>query len=284
MLDLIVKPQKGKRDKELKRIEARLKERGVAYEMHYTASQGDAVSLARRLSEAGRREIVAVGGDGTFNEVLCGLDDPVRCTLGLIPLGTGNDFAATAGIPYGLDALDLILGGTPAEIDYIEFSDGRRSLNITGVGLDVDIIERSEKKHGKGKYIRSMLVSLFRFRGIRLTASANGEEHTVNAFIAAVCNGKQCGGGIPTCPPAEIDDGKLELMYVEYPKFRKIPVALIKLMKGKIYDLPFAHRVTCESAVIRPEKPCNAQFDGELHRVETLEARIVHGLRIYRKS
>ncbi len=280
MLDFIAKPPRKKKGKKLvERICARLDGEGIPYAFHYTKEKGDGAKIARELTQEEGKTLVVVGGDGSLNDVLTGIVDPEKCTLGLIPAGTGNDFAAAANIPHGEKALDLILKGSPKKIDYIDFSDGRRSINIAGLGLDVDILTRCEnmKIRGKSNYIFGLLSSLVHFRGCEVLVEADGIERKMNAMIVAVCNGKQCGGGIPLCPPAVFDDGKMDLLYVDYPKRSKILGALIKLMRGKILSLPFAHYATVDYAKITPSSPRVAQYDGELYETACLEATLKKG-------
>lgn len=288
MLNVIVTPKalKKKGKKILAQAEARFRAEGMEYCVHVTQKKGHATELARILTERGENFLVVMGGDGTLNEVLSGIARPDRCVLGLIPAGTGNDFSAAANVPYGAAALDLLFHAEPKPVDYIQFQDGRRALNRAGVGMDVDILTRCERGkifHGKIKYFFSLIASLIRYRGIKIRVSADGvyEEH--KALIAAVCNGKQLGGGIPLCPPAVIDDGKLELLVIESPKRSKLPGALIKLMKGEILTLPIAKRIACTRAEIVPEAACTAQYDGELFLARSLCAEIVTGkLKLYR--
>lgn len=278
MIHLIAKPLKGKKEKLYGQIEEKLREEGAEYEFHFTTRGGEAREFAGRCSAAGD-VLVAVGGDGTLNEVLSGMD-PALCPLGIIPAGTGNDFAVCAGIPSGIAALDLILHGEPKKTDYIAFSDGRRSLNIAGLGIDVDILlrcERNKRFRFRSKYFFSLISSLFRYRGCEMKIAANGEQTEGNMLLAAVCNGRQFGGGIPICPPADISDGKLELILVDCPKRTRIPFALIRLMKGRVLDLPFAHRITCESCELVLAQAGMAQYDGELKETGSLSARVVHG-------
>ncbi|MDE6273601.1 MAG: diacylglycerol kinase family lipid kinase [Clostridiales bacterium] len=288
MLNVIGNPKsfRGKGKKLLKEVADALSAHAIEYRVFETAYKGQATEFAYELTKDAGADIVIVGGDGTLNEVFAGIVHPERCTLGLIPAGTGNDFAASAGIPNGIAALDAIIAGKTQFVDYIEFSDGRRSMNITGLGMDVDILTRCENMkhfHKKSKYFFSLIASLFKYRGTKVTVRAEGETISRNILIAAICNGKQLGGGIPLCPPAKIDDDKLELIVVDCPKRIRLLGALIKLMKGKILDLPFARRITCETASIIPEVPCFAQYDGELFETNALNARVVSGvLRLYR--
>jgi len=288
MLNLIANPKaaKGKGKKLLKRVEERLRERGREFQTFVTSEKGEATALAGRLTTEGEREIVAVGGDGTVNDVLTGMICPEECTLGIITAGTGNDFAAAAGLGEGMSSLEKILENNPKPTDFIQFDDGRRSLNIAGLGMDVDILVRCERAKvfkGKIKYFLSLLKSLVSYRGVHMNVEVDGESSEHNALIAAVCNGKQLGGGIPLCPPAKIDDGDMELVVIDYPKRSKLFGALIKLMKGKVLSLPFAHRYSCDRAVIRPDGETTAQFDGELYPVTELAATLIKGrLKVFR--
>ena len=266
MIFFIAKPLKGKKAKLFGEIKARMERERIPYRFCVTGRKGEDRELAEKFSAEENATIVVVGGDGTLNGVLNGLKDPAACTLGLIPAGTGNDFAAAANIPQGIAALDLILKGKPKETDYLAFSNGLRSLNIAGVGIDVDILLRCERMkhlHAKSKYFLSLLSSLRKYRGLPMRVTANGVTEEGNYLLAAACNGRQFGGGIPICPPAIIDDGKLELVYVECPKHKLGP--LIKLMRGKVLSLPIA------------------QYDGELHETQTFEVKLIHrGLKMFR--
>ena len=284
MYHFIAKPLKGKKAKLYDQIETVLKERKIEYELHLTTRKGEARELAGTYSKEAGNVIVVIGGDGTLNDVLHGIH-PENAPLGLIPAGTGNDFADSANIPHGLPALELILNSQPKITNYIAFSDGRKSLNIAGLGIDVDILERCEKMkhfHAKSKYFLSLLKSLFSYRGCKIKVKYNGEEVEGNMLLAAICNGKQFGGGIPICPPAEIDDGLLDLVFVDCPSRLKIPAALIKLMRGKVLSLPFAHYARCEEAEFIPATPFTAQYDGELYHAESFSAKVMTDLRLFR--
>lgn len=287
MLDLIIKPQNRKGQLTLKRVEKRLREANVSYEVHYTEGKGDAQRIARTLTENGRCDLVVIGGDGSLNDVLTGMKDPSKCRLGLIPSGTGNDFAVSAGIPSGEAALGLILKGEPKPTDYIDFSDGRRSLNIAGMGIDVDILLRCEKMkgfHDKSKYFLSLLASLRKYEGVTLQIEADGKEFQEKVLIAALCNGRQLGGGIPMCPKADITDAKMDLVFISCPKRSQYLGALIKLMQGKVLTLPFAKHILCERAAVTPASPAVAQYDGELYQTASMQATLQKGgLLLYRK-
>ncbi len=280
MLHFIVNPRslRGKSKGLLEKIEARLKAEQREYVLHKTEKKGDATAYAREISGTAGETIVAIGGDGMANDVLCGIIDPATVTFGLIPAGTGNDFAVSGNIPHGMAALELILKSEPKYTDYLQFDDGHRSLNVAGQGIDVDILERCDRMkvfRGKSKYFLSLIATLFRYAGNRVEIEVDGKKWQTNSMIVSFCNGRVFGGGIPICPPAEIADGKMELVVVDCPKRSKLLGALVKLMKGKLLTLPFAHRFSCERAVVTPLSSHSAQFDGEVYPVESLGVSIV---------
>ena len=289
MLNLIVnsKSLNKKGQKLLTSVKERLSERGVEYHVFLSEKAGDVQKIANAITSAGATRIVVFGGDGTLNEALNGLADPSKCELGLIPTGTGNDFAAAAEIPLGLAALDMILDGESSFVDYIQFDNGKRCMNIAGIGIDVDVLYRYERKGKRRKinYFFSLLSSLIHYRPIELSVQTDdGEIQNFRSLIACVCNGYRFGGGIPICPGAEIDSGKLELLVADCPSRWRIPFELIHLMRGKLLKRPIAHKFTCTSArIFVPEGKTYAQFDGEIEECEGLSARIESGkLKMFR--
>lgn len=285
MLNFIVNPNTKRLGKLLEEVAARLDREHIAFDVLSGTSKEETRAIAGRLSESGPCTIVAVGGDGTLNDVVSGITVPENVELGIIPMGTGNDFAAAAGIPSGIAALDLILGGTSKYTDFIDCGENK-SLNIAGLGIDVDILERCYRMKGgkRSKYFRSLLASLVGYKGQKIEVTVGGERFTETAFIAAVCNGSQFGGGIRICPPAEIGDGKLDLVVISCPKRSKILLELIRLMRGKILTRPIARHILCEEARIVQTEGKTVQFDGELFASRVLDARIVSGkLRIFRR-
>ncbi len=274
----------GKSKAAFDRVIARLQEAEKEFEVHETLFKGHAEVLASELG-VGEKEIIVIGGDGTVHEVLNGIVSPESARLAIIPAGTGNDFCVAAGIPEDTDLImDKVLKGETKGTDYIDFA-GRRCMNVGGLGMDVDVLERvmRGRTHGKLKYLRSLLVSIFAFKGYEVKISVNGEVHTEKALFAAVCNGSQIGGGIKICPGAKIDDGKLEVVLVKRLGFFGIIKTFIALMQGKILTCPVTKHFYCEAAEILPDAARTIQLDGELyHDYRVLDAKIQRGLKIYR--
>ena len=235
MLHLIYNPISGKEKatKNLIVVEKLLKERGVEYEVHATCEAHDGERIARDLTQRGETNIVVLGGDGTLHEVLNGLVDPTICTLGLIPSGTGNDFATCIGLPLDAEkATNLLLNCEAKDIDYLEVAD-RRCMNVGGIGMDVDVLERymRGKRQTKMKYFTCLLKSIFAFKGYPVTVVIDGKEEKHNAILVDVCNGVMYGGGIPICPKADVADGKISVVIVDGIKGKwELIKTLIKLL------------------------------------------------------
>jgi len=287
MYHIIFNPVAGKKKalKNLRIVERVLDERGIQFQVHQSREERDALNIARELTVAGENELIVLGGDGTLHEVLNGIADPTQCRLGLIPSGTGNDFAEKVGVPMDAEkALALILDGEAKETDYLAVGD-KRCMNVAGVGMDVEVLERCKKGKLKGKikYLMSLIQCLFAFKGCRIEIISGERKETRDVLIGAACNGAQFGGGISICPSAVVDDGKLNVVTVDCIGGKwKIIKAFITLMKGKVLEYPLTTHFTCESVRFVPEKPCAVQLDGEVYTDVTFDVRLCKGLLFYR--
>jgi YegS/Rv2252/BmrU family lipid kinase len=287
MYHIILNPVAGKKkaQKNLAIAENFFKERGIAYEAHQTCAVHDAEDIVRRLTLAGETEFIVIGGDGTLHEVLNGIVDPTCCALGLIPLGTGNDFAATANLPYNAaKAIDIILNGEVKDTDYLEVGD-KRCMNVGGMGIDVDVLVRCSKgkQAGKIKYLRNLVVSLFKYKGSEVTVECEGETVAMKALVAFACNGKKFGGGIPICPVANLGDDKMDVIVVECLKSRwDVIRALVILLRGKIMDYPYKRYFKTDKVKIIPKNPAIVNLDGELYENLAFDVKVCHGLKMYR--
>ena len=286
MINIIVNPKaNGKKAAKIaKKVDKYLTGKGVEHAFFYTDAPRHAIKLAEELSKTSDT-IVALGGDGTINEVLNGLDTE-KVKFGIIPSGSGNDFIAAAGIPQKpIEAVDLILSGEAKPTDYMVCG-GVRGLNIIGTGIDVDILKRCKKSkilRGKLQYVISLVISLIKFRFYKFYICKGEEKTEKEALIACVGNGHRLGGGIRMCPEAKIDDGELDFVIAGKLKKRKIPHAFVKLMQGKILEQDFTSFERCEHVRLEFDKPVTIQVDGELYDGLDFDLSIVKsGIKIYR--
>ena len=284
---IISNPAAGKKKTKntLEMVENVFLKNGAQFETHLSQGEKDATRIARELTQAGETEIIAHGGDGTLHEVLNGLADPARCNLGLIPSGTGNDFAEKIGLPLDpVKSAELILNGEAKPTDYLEVG-GVRCMNVAGIGMDVDVLERCKKGKLKGKikYLLSLLQSLFAFKGIKVQIESEGVMEERDVLLAAACNGSQFGGGIRICPVADVSDRKLDAVIVDCIGGKiKIIQAFLQLMKGKILEYPRAKHFLCDKLKFTPASPCTVQLDGELYKDLDFTVQVRGGLKFYR--
>ena len=276
-MDIIVNLDSGKGNGRacLEKATAYLDERGVAYTVHATECIGHAEKLARELSADGdgQKIIVACGGDGTFHEVLNGID-PDKVRLGLIPAGRGNDFARGTGFAASdpVEAVGDIVRGELKTFDYIQVSD-RRCLNIAGTGMDVDVLLKTAKSHNKLTYVASLFKCLLKFKPYKVSVSVNGQTYDTAAIMVGVCNGSQFGSGIQLSPLAKADDGKLELMIIRKPRHTPTLLLMPNFVKGKHVGKSYSQQITCDSVHIETTAPL--ELDGEIYYNLAFDAKIV---------
>ena len=284
MFHIIINEKYLKNKKGLKKFNGALKvfdNANIKYEIHETVRKGQAGEITRQLTQEKGNTIIAVGGDGTLHDILNGFNDFENNSLGIIPLGTGNDFAEGAGIPLNAKkAAELIVSGNPRPVDYIETSSGLRSLNSVGMGIDVDVLKRAYvgKSNRKSKYLHSLIVCLLKFKSYKYTVKYDGKEEYHEGLIGAVGNGRQFGGGIKICPDAKLDDGLMDMIIVDYITKPKILPAFIKLMRGKINDIKGVTVVKTTAASFETKSEnYTIQAEGELYDNMPLDAHIVAG-------
>ncbi len=294
MLNLLVNPiaggKKGKRMiKNLALIENRLKTYNAEYAVYRTEKRGDATVLTQKLIEGGADNVIVVGGDGTLHEVINGFSRFDKVALGVIPCGTGNDFAAALGIPEDpVKATDIILNGEPQFTDYMQMPTVR-GLNIIGMGIDVEVLKlyAASKKKTKLTYTKCLIKALVGFKPVKFAAALDdGEKISYESFMACVANGHRYGGGIPICPVANPRDKKLDFVAVKGMGKLKITAAVIKLKAGKILTIKETTHKTMQTVKIVPEtEHYTVNVDGELYEDIPFEVKIVSDeLRVYNKK
>lgn len=289
MYHIIVNPQggKGKSLKALATVEETLKSKNIPYIVHKTEYPGHATEITRELSKAPDTVILMMGGDGSFNEILNGIEDFDNVTLGILPCGTGNDFVKASGHPANVkDALDVVLKNNVGHLDYIQLGD-RRCLNVLGAGMDVDVLLKyAEMKafHGKFKYYASLLYTLAhtRWHKLRFTLD-DGEPMERTTFMIGIGNGKCIGGGMPICPNGIPDDGKLDVVIVNEMKKGRIPFELPKFLKGKHVKRDYTEEYTARKVKIEVLDDSKFEADGEVFDAKVIECEVVSNkLKVFR--
>lgn len=259
----------------------RIRERlgNTEYVMARTEYHAHAIELARDFSsKADCTGVVAVGGDGTFSEVLNGLD--LRMPMGVISAGSGNDFMRTFFPGSNIDSqLDTVLKGETKKIDFLEIN-GKRSLNVAGTGFDVDILLREKKFHkflrGSLSYFAALITTLFtmKFRTFDITIDESTRIKQ-ECLLLTAANGRYFGGGLPVSLESSIDDGTIDLVLIKRMPRIKVPGMLIKFLKGKIGEVTkyvdIYHCTQIECSVL---PKVDIQLDGELFDIPHFVCRL----------
>lgn len=210
--------------------------KGHRVQPRITWEVGDGTEFAREGVAAGADVVVAVGGDGTVNEVLNGLDGS-DTALGIIPLGTANDFARQVGIPADTDhAMDVILQRPPTRIDTAEMN-GRRFLNVStgGVGAEATAETPADAKESLGPlaYAITGVRKLADLSPQRARFSGEGFEHDGEFLLFAVGNARVTGGGTLFTPRARVRDGLLDLCIIPGMPVAEFTRLILRVKRGE---------------------------------------------------
>jgi diacylglycerol kinase (ATP) len=273
----------GRAARSIAALQAALEVRGLAFELHLTERAGNGFHLVRSLKN--QDPIIVVGGDGTLHEVIGALlhdQDSSQRIVGLIPLGTGDDFARGVGIPLGniRKALEVIAQGRVKVFDAARMN-GRAFLNGFGSGFDA-LVAASVKKTpgflpGPLRYLVAILLELIGLKGRRVKVYADGELiHDGEALLIAIMNFIGYGGGLKINPVAVGHDGVLEIIIGG--QFNRLGVMNIlpKLARGAHLGHPQVHLRQARVIRVEWERPMPAHLDGEpLEPLRVFEAEIL---------
>jgi diacylglycerol kinase (ATP) len=293
---LIVNPAAG--DGRVKRLEAwlqlRLRSAGPGARMIETREPGEARELALHAADRGHDRVVAVGGDGTVQEVVNGLLDAASgLALDILAGGNGNDLARSLRLPHrASEALAVALGEGTRLIDIGRATRGSgltakvgHFVAAGGIGFDAQVAKamagrRRGWRRGRVGYALSTLWELQRFhnRGVELTLETPDGERRIDrrVLFAAFANGMYYGGGMQICPMATLDDGWLDLCLVgdisRIETVRQLP----GLYRGKHVNHPAVEFERARSAQVEGERGTLAHLDGEPFGALPLRIDLLH--------
>ncbi len=268
----------------------KLQERGVQYRLMVSEYAGHSISLAKEASEAADcTAIIVMGGDGTFYEVLNGMDTK-KVPIGFIPAGTGNDFVRTLGITIDIDqCLDNIIGQEPTYLDYMIVNNKLKAFNVVGSGFDILLLEKEiemrKKYSDKRSYSAALLHTIFKckFEKIKFKID-DGEEHTQDMFMFDCTNGIWGGGMLPLSLKSDPHDGVMEFSVIrKFSKLRLLPL-LLKFQKGDLYKTNLVKYYPCHKVEIDLEPRLRVNLDGEISDLFPITVELVHNELRYFKS
>lgn len=250
--------------------------KGHLVEPHVTLEPGDGTAMAAAAARAGADAVIAVGGDGTVNEVVNGLDG-FDTPLGIIPLGTANDFATQAGIPTDADhAMDVILRRKPVRIDTASLN-GRRFLNVStgGVGAEATAETPAEAKETLGPvaYAITGVRKFAELEPYRASFRGPGFSFDGEFVMFAVGLTRASGGGTLVTPNASVTDGLLDVCVVEAMGRADFAKVMLKIKRGEHLGEPGVHYTQVPSLLIKADRPLSVNVDGESTDAQRLDYR-----------
>lgn len=235
----------------------------VECSIEFTQGPGHATELAKGATQRGFDFVVAVGGDGTINEVARGLVGSLT-PMGIVPRGSGNGLSRHLGIPLKIsDAIDTLYESEAVAIDTFRVN-GKLSLNVSGIGFDGHIANLfgGKSKRGLAGYAKLTLKEYLQFQEFEAEIIADGKTLQQKAFIIAIANSSQYGNNARIAPTASVRDELLHLNIV-----KKIPAYRVDVVYavfvGNVEKSSFCEVTTAKSIQIKTKQPVAYHVDGE---------------------
>jgi diacylglycerol kinase (ATP) len=232
--------------------------------IQFTECAGHAIKLAGQMSKDGIPIVVAVGGDGTVNEIARSLIH-TETALGIVPCGSGNGLARHLGIPVNIkEAIQLINNNKIVEIDYGKAND-IIFFCTCGVGFDAKIghIFANSKTRGFFTYLKSIFREFVKYRPRKYKLKTNNRKFKKRAFLVTFANASQYGNNAYIAPYADVQDGLLDVCILEpFPSYKVFDIGL-KLMRRKIERSRYVQILQTNEVTIKRKKRDVFHFDGE---------------------
>lgn len=284
MLGIIINPKSGKKAmlKQRYYLFELLKQRQIDYTYRVTQYAGHATEQARELAEAGVRDFLILGGDGTISEAIGGLmtakiSDRENIRFGIMPRGTGNDFARYWKLTKNYKkSLDRFFSGKAEPLDvgcvtYYRNGEEQKHyfVNSLGFGIDAKTLVMAHKlKHYLGShsllYALALIVVVFKHKSQMLHLKTdNGLDIREPLFNLSVGNAPYCGGGIKLNSKADPRDGAFQMMFLQTPTFRQIMRAVVHLFDGKLEQMDFVYSQPARVIELDVDAVDNAEHCGQ---------------------
>ena len=273
---------RGKANAAVLQVVELFKAKGASFDLELTTAPRQAAEIARKaLKEFD--VIVAVGGDGTVNEIVPGMLFSTK-PLGIIPSGSGNDFIKSLGIPNNIEkAVDIVLKGGTRIIDAGKIN-GMYFANGVGIGFDAAVnrasYEMNHSKRGLWLYVCALVRTLGKYKPVPVRITINGGIMEETPFLLTIGNGTTCGGGFKLTPHARVDDGLLDVTIVKPLGIPTLLWHLPKVFLGTIDKVTnYARLMRTSRLSVASVHPVPVHVDGEVFPGDgkELEIEIVPG-------
>lgn len=236
----------------------------VQFDIAFTQFAGHGIALTKEAAEKNYYSVVAVGGDGTVNEVARSLTG-TSTALGIIPMGSGNGFARHLGYPMDPTVvLPLLINAKIQQSDTISINE-YLSLNVSGIGFDgyVAWLFNNSGKRGLSNYTSVALKAYAGYDAITFNFKSEDTIRTITAHMLVIANASQFGNKAIIAPTADIQDGMIDCVFVHKPPFWKLPALFYRLFSGKIKDNAWIQSYKCKSFTVKASRPLHLHIDGE---------------------
>jgi diacylglycerol kinase (ATP) len=256
-------------------IEAVLQRHGLAFDFAISEHPGHAVDLVARAVEGGCRHVLAVGGDGTVNECANGIfrqqaAPTAEVTLGVMPIGTGNDWARTHGVPKdyaGVAALMADGASRLHDVGVATFGNGgvRHFINVAGLGFDAHVVEAlPDRTLGPLAYLVGLAKGLLGYRAVSLGLTFADRRIDTRAFVLFFAIGRYCGSGMNVAPKAEVDDGLFDITLIQDLSRWEVVKSLRRLFDGTLLTHPKVLALREAEGAVEAATTQPVEADGEL--------------------
>jgi len=257
-------------------------------EFRSTETSPELAQIARGEAAQGRERIFVLGGDGTFQHLLNAVAGNPQVSIGVLPAGGGNDFAAALGLPKdAVRAAEAILShgqASPLDAARVRTADGAQRFYMGGggVGLDAEAARYANgafrNMRGRSRYLLSAVRALWKFEPIKVRVSLDSLESKAleaEALLVGVLNTPSYGAGLRLAPDASVQDGKLNLVILEdLPPMEIVKVLLRAALSGDIRSR-YLQRHALAHARIETDRPCMFHCDGEVIGQTPVEIEVV---------
>lgn len=254
----------GKQKEIAKMLEKYLNLQKFSFEICFTEYRGHAISLSKSGIKKKFDNIVAVGGDGTVNEVASALTNSNVC-MGIIPVGSGNGLARHLKIPMQINKAIKVLNKEAVKTIDTASLNGNSFVNVAGIGFDAHIahLYAQTKKRGAIPYMKFMTSEFYKYKPTNYQVFIDERPYHLSAFLISFANSSQFGNNAYISPHALIDDGLIDIcMLKEFPMIESGALA-VKLMNKRIDKSKYMTIVKGSSAKIKSQENIKAHIDGE---------------------
>jgi diacylglycerol kinase (ATP) len=232
----IINPISGTRTKKNLQafIEKKTSERNIPFQVFPSVASGDYSFLHTVIKESKITDVVIAGGDGTVSQVVHSL---MNCNVnfGIIPCGSGNGLAYTAGIPkQPAKALNIIFTGKPVAVDGFLLND-KFACMLTGLGFDAKVAHdfAQQPKRGLATYIKQTIKNFITAKTYAFNITVNGKMFSTDAFFISIANSNQFGNNFTIAPKASLSDGLLDIVIVTKQSKMSMLLQTLRQVRGK---------------------------------------------------